>query len=239
MARPSTALLCLLVASAAAGKVDYNDDVRPILSENCFYCHGPDGNKRKADLRLDVRADALAGKAFVPGDPDASELVKRLLSKDPEEVMPPPESHRKVSPEQREILRRWIAEGAHYKEHWAFVTPVRPAVPANGESHPVDAFVAERLTKAGLKLSPEASREALLRRLSLDLIGLPPTPEETEAFVADRAPDAYERQVDRLLASPHYGERMALPGWTPHATRTATASSRTATRSNGSGATGW
>ena len=211
MARPSTALLCLLVASAAAGKVDYNDDVRPILSENCFYCHGPDGNKRKADLRLDVRADALAGKAFVPGDPDASELVKRLLSKDPEEVMPPPESHRKVSPEQREILRRWIAEGAHYKEHWAFVTPVRPAVPANGESHPVDAFVAERLTKAGLKLSPEASREALLRRLSLDLIGLPPTPEETAAFVADGSADAYERQVDRLLASPHYGERMALP----------------------------
>ncbi|MFM7209528.1 MAG: c-type cytochrome domain-containing protein [Verrucomicrobiota bacterium] len=117
MARFSTALLLLLAASASAKPVDYNDDVRPILSENCFYCHGPDGNKRKADLRLDVRAVALAEKAFVPGDPDASELVKRLLSKDPEEVMPPPESHRKVSPEQRETLRRWIAEGAQYREH--------------------------------------------------------------------------------------------------------------------------
>ncbi|MFM8905443.1 MAG: DUF1549 domain-containing protein, partial [Verrucomicrobiota bacterium] len=211
MARFSTALLLLLTASASAKPVDYNDDVRPILSENCFYCHGPDGNKRKADLRLDVRAVALAEKAFVPGDPDASELVKRLLSKDPEEVMPPPESHRKVSPEQRETLRRWIAEGAQYREHWAFVAPVRPAVPANGEKHPVDAFVAERLAQAGLRLSPEASREKLLRRLSLDLTGLPPTPEETDAFVADGSADASERQVDRLLASPHYGERMALP----------------------------
>jgi mono/diheme cytochrome c family protein len=212
MDRPVLTLALLLTAAAAEPRpVDYNEDVRPILSENCFYCHGPDGNKRKADLRLDVRAEALAGKAFVPGDPDASEMIKRLLSKDPEEVMPPPNSHRTVSAAQREVLRRWIAEGAAYKEHWAFVTPTRPAVPANGEKHPVDAFVSERLKSAGLALSPEAPRETLLRRLSLDLIGLPPTPEETTAFLADSAPDAYERQVDRLLASPHYGERMALP----------------------------
>ncbi|MFM8549669.1 MAG: PSD1 and planctomycete cytochrome C domain-containing protein [Verrucomicrobiota bacterium] len=211
MGRPRTICLLLLAATAAARPVDYNEDVRPILAENCFYCHGPDGNKRKSDLRLDVRADALTAKAFAPGDPDASEMIKRLLSNDPEEVMPPPNSHRKVSAAQREVLRRWIAEGAVYKEHWAVVAPVRPALPANGEKHPVDAFVAERLKSVGLSLSPEAPRETLLRRLSLDLTGLPPTPEEAAAFLADQSPDAYEKQVDRLMASPHYGERMALP----------------------------
>ncbi|MEY3547644.1 MAG: hypothetical protein RLZZ552_11 [Verrucomicrobiota bacterium] len=203
------ALIGLTLPSAA--KVDYNEDVRPILSENCFYCHGPDGNKRKAKLRLDVRADALAKKAFVPGDAEASELIKRLSSTDSDEVMPPPDSHRTITPAQKEILRRWIAEGAEYKEHWAYVTPVRPALPANGEKNPVDAFVVEKLAKAGLVLSPEAPKATLLRRLSLDLTGLPPTPEETAAFLADDAPDAYGKQVDRLMASPHYGERMVLP----------------------------
>ncbi|MFZ9412659.1 MAG: PSD1 and planctomycete cytochrome C domain-containing protein [Opitutales bacterium] len=203
------ALLGLTLPSAA--KVDYNEDVRPILSENCFYCHGPDGNKRKAKLRLDVRADALAKKAFVPGDADASELIKRLSSTDSDEVMPPPDSHRTITPAQKEILRRWVAEGAEYKEHWAYVTPVRPALPANGEKNPVDAFVVEKLAKVGLTLSPEAPKATLLRRLSLDLTGLPPTPEETAAFLADNSPDAYVKQVDRLMASPHYGERMVLP----------------------------
>jgi len=203
------ALLGLTLPSTA--KVDYNEDVRPILSENCFYCHGPDGNKRKAKLRLDVRADALAKKAFVPGDPEASELIKRLSSTDSDEVMPPPDSHRTITAAQKEILKRWIAEGAEYKEHWAYVTPVRPALPANGEKNPVDAFVVEKLAKAGLVLSPEAPKATLLRRLSLDLTGLPPTPEETAAFLADDAPDAYGKQVDRLMASPHYGERMVLP----------------------------
>ncbi|MGA1337930.1 MAG: PSD1 and planctomycete cytochrome C domain-containing protein [Opitutales bacterium] len=203
------ALLGLTLPSTA--KVDYNEDVRPILSENCFYCHGPDGNKRKAKLRLDVRADALAKKAFVPGDAEASELIKRLSSTDSDEVMPPPDSHRTITAAQKEILRRWIAEGAEYKEHWAYVTPVRPALPANGEKNPVDAFVVEKLAKVGLNLSPEAPKATLLRRLSLDLTGLPPTPEETAAFLADDAPDAYEKQVDRLMASPHYGERMVLP----------------------------
>ena len=212
MPRISPILVALLAALPALGaKVDYNEDVRPILSENCFYCHGPDGNKRKAKLRLDVRADALAKKAFVPGDAEASELIKRLSSTDSDEVMPPPDSHRTITPAQKEILRRWIAEGAEYKEHWAYVTPVRPALPANGEANPIDAFVVEKLTKAGLTLSPEAPKATLLRRLSLDLTGLPPTPEETAAFLADNSPDAYSKQVDRLMASPHYGERMALP----------------------------
>jgi len=212
MPRISPILAALAVALPAFGaKLDYNEDVRPILSENCFYCHGPDGNKRKAKLRLDVREAALQKKAFLPGDAEASELVKRLFSKDSEEVMPPPDSHRTVTAAQKEILKRWIAEGAEYKGHWAFVTPVRPALPANGEKNPVDAFVVEKLTKAGLTLSPEAPKATLLRRLSLDLTGLPPTPEEAAAFVADASPDAYEKQVDRLMASPHYGERMALP----------------------------
>lgn len=212
MPRFSPLLAALVVALPAFGaKLDYNGDVRPILSENCFYCHGPDANKRKAKLRLDDRADALKHKVFVPGDAEASELVKRLFSKDPEEVMPPPDSHRTVTAAQREILQRWIAEGAEYKPHWAFVAPVRAALPANGEQNPVDAFVVEKLTKAGLTLSPEAPKATLLRRLSLDLTGLPPTPEETAAFLADRSPDAYGKQVDRLMESPHYGERMALP----------------------------
>jgi hypothetical protein len=212
MPRISPILAALLAALPAFGaKVDYNEDVRPILSENCFYCHGPDGNKRKAKLRLDVREAALEKKAFVPGDVEASELIKRLVSTDSDEVMPPPDSHRTLSAAQKEILKRWIAEGAEYRQHWAYVTPVRPALPANGEKHPVDAFVAAKLAQAGLTLSSEAPRATLLRRLSLDLTGLPPTPEETAAFLADQSPDAYEKQVDRLMASPHYGERMALP----------------------------
>ena len=212
MPRFSPLLAALVAALPVFGaKLDYNEDIRPILSENCFYCHGPDANKRKAKLRLDVREDALKHKAFVPGDPAASDLIQRLSSTDSDEVMPPPDSHRTVTAAQREILKRWIAEGAEYKPHWAFVVPVRPALPANGEKNPVDAFVVEKLAKAGLKLSPEAPKATLLRRLSLDLTGLPPTPEETAAFLADQSPDAYGKQVDRLMASPHYGERMALP----------------------------
>jgi mono/diheme cytochrome c family protein len=203
-------LLCT-VADAAESPLDYNEAIRPILSENCFYCHGPDANKRKAKLRLDIRAEALAKKAFVPGKPADSELIKRLGSTDPEERMPPPDSHRTVTAAQKELLARWIAEGANYQEHWTFVTPTRPALPANGERHPIDAFVVAKLKSAGLDLSPEAPKETLLRRVTLDLTGLPPTPAETAAFLADGSADAYEKQVDRLLASPRYGERMALP----------------------------
>ena len=177
MPRLAPSLLLALLAATSSAKVDYNEEVRPILSENCFYCHDPDGNKRKAKLRLDVREAALEKKAFVPGDAAASELVKRLVSTDSDEVMPPPDSHRTLTAAQKETLKRWIDEGAEYKEHWAFVAPVRPALPANGEHNAVDAFVAEKLAKAGLTLSPEAPRTTLLRRLSLDLTGLPPTPE--------------------------------------------------------------
>lgn len=211
---PLLATLCVGAATLSAESptpVDFNTEVRPILSENCFYCHGPDANKRKAKLRLDVRDDALAKKAFVPGDPAASELIKRITSKDPEEVMPPPDAHRTVTPAQRETLRRWIAEGAAYQEHWAFVTPVRPPLPPNGEKNPIDAFIVAKLAAARLTLSPEAPRATLLRRVTLDLTGLPPTPAETAAFLADDSADAYEKQVDRLLASPRYGERMVLP----------------------------
>ena len=199
------------LTATAWAKVDFNEDVRPILSENCFYCHGPDGNKRKAKLRLDVREAALEKKAFVPGDEEASELIKRLASTDSDEVMPPPDSHRTLTTAQKETLKRWIAEGAEYKPHWAYVPPVRPALPSNGAKYPIDAFVVEKLAQASLKLSPEAPKATLLRRVTLDLTGLPPTPEETATFLADQSPDAYEKQVERLLASPHYGERMVLP----------------------------
>ena len=199
------------MVAAETAPLEYNRDIRPILSENCFYCHGPDANKREAKLRLDIRDEALKQKAFIPGDAAGSELVKRLFSKDEDEVMPPPEAHRTVTAAQKETLKRWIAAGAPYEEHWAFVAPRRAPLPTVGERHPIDTFVTERLKQAGLTLSAEAPREILLRRLALDLTGLPPTPEETATFVADRSPDAYEKQVDRLLASPHYGERMILP----------------------------
>jgi hypothetical protein len=208
--------LSLLAAlPGGAGELSFNRDIRPILSENCFYCHGQDGNKRKADMRLDVREAALEKKAFVPGDAAASELVKRILTSDPDEQMPPPDSHRHLSPAQRRMLQDWIAQGAKYETHWAFVAPVRPVVPEvktpGWARNDVDRFVLARLEAAGLAPSLDADRAVLIRRLHMDLTGLPPSPEEVDAFIADTAPDAYEKLVDRIMASPHYGERMALP----------------------------
>jgi hypothetical protein len=204
----------LLAASTAfaapAKKVDYNRDIRPVLSDNCFYCHGPDQNHRKAKLRLDVREDAIAAKAFIPGKPDQSELVKRIFTKDPDDLMPPPDSHKKLTAAQKDLFKRWIAEGAEYQTHWAYVAPKRPAVPAGKNG--VDVLVQARLKEVGLKPSPEADRRTLARRLYFDLLGLPPKPEEVDAFVNDKSPDAYAKLVERLLASPHYGERMAI-GW--------------------------
>ena len=194
----------------AADPVEFNRDIRPILSDNCFACHGHDASHRKAKLRLDVRADALAKEAFVPGKPDASELVKRLFLTDPEEVMPPPESHKTLSKEQKELLRRWVAEGATYQNHWSYDRPTKAAAPTADTA--IDTLVEARLRAKGLRPVGEADRRTLARRLHLDLLGLPPTPEEVDAFVADRAPDAYARLVERLLASPHYGERLAQ-GW--------------------------
>jgi hypothetical protein len=195
--------------------VDFNRDIRPILAENCFSCHGQDGTKRKAKLRLDERPAALEAGAIVPNDPAASELVKRVHSSDPETLMPPPKSNRRLSAEQKKLLEQWIQEGAPYASHWAFVAPQRPYVPAVKKTAwvrtPIDAFVLALLEREKLAPSPDADRPTLIRRLSIDLTGLPPTPQEVDAFVADSDPNAYDKVVDRLLASPHYGERMALP----------------------------
>lgn len=208
----------LLVAPAeAADRLGYNRDIRPILSDNCFGCHGPDEGARQAGLRLDsppLAAPDSGLPAIVSGKPEASELVARILATDAEVVMPPPESHKTLSAVQKETLRRWIAEGAVYEPHWAFVRPVRPPLPAVQQTAwpqtPVDRFILARLEREGLAPAAAADRPTLLRRVSLDLTGLPPTRADAEAFLADPAADAYERLVDRLLASPHFGERMAV-----------------------------
>jgi mono/diheme cytochrome c family protein len=204
--------LALLASAAAAERLSFNRDVRPILSENCFQCHGPDAARREAELRLDDRAAALAAVAFVPGQPDESELVRRVFSPDATEQMPPPDAHRTLTTVQKETLRRWVREGAEYQPHWAFLPPARPAVPSvAGTSHPIDAFVRARLAAEQLPPAPEAERRTLIRRLSFDLTGLPPPPDAVEAFSATRDPQAYEKLVQRFLASPHFGERMAVP----------------------------
>ena len=213
------ALVPLSLSPAFAGDlppVNFGREVLPILSDKCFFCHGPDEKKRKAGRRLDTLEGATAETdgviAVVPGRVAESELVTRILSTDPEEVMPPPKSNKTLTQMQRETLKRWVAEGAKWGKHWAFEKPERPEVPkVEGVANPIDAFIRARLEREGLKPSPEATRATLIRRASLDLTGLPPTPEETDAFLADQAPAAFERVVDRLLASPHYGERMALP----------------------------
>ena len=207
-------LLLILPVLAQAEPLNFNRDVRPILSENCFYCHGVDGNKREADLRLDVREDALASDAFVPGDLNASELFYRIHSGDKDEVMPPPESKRVLSARQKKILEQWIKEGAKYDKHWAFVAPKKKSPPKvqkpNWVRNPIDSFVLTKMEENKISPNPEADKPNLIKRLYADLTGLPPTPEEVNAFVYDHSADAYEKVVDHLLASPHYGERMAL-----------------------------
>lgn len=212
-------LLCLAAClgfangAGAAEPLSFSRDVLPILSDRCFHCHGPDPKHREADLRLDVREAAIEHGALVPGKSSASELVRRIVSSDPDELMPPPASNRSLSPAEREVLKRWVDEGAPWGKHWAFEPPVRPPVPQVAMSHwprnPIDVFILARLEREKLRPSPEASKETLLRRVYLDLVGLPPTPEEVDAFLLDNAPDAYERVADRLLASPRYGERWA------------------------------
>ncbi|MGD9633797.1 MAG: PSD1 and planctomycete cytochrome C domain-containing protein [Pirellulales bacterium] len=206
------------VRAATPTEVLYDRDVRPILSDLCFRCHGFNEQSRQADLRLDVADSAYEDRggyaALVPGDVEASEVWRRINSTDEAEVMPPPETHRAVNDSQKEILRRWIEQGAKYAKHWSFVTPVKATPPevsdATWPRNEIDRFVLARLDAEGLKPSPEADRRTLIRRVSLDLTGLPPTAEEVEAFVADDRADAYEQLVDRLLARPEYGERMAL-----------------------------
>lgn len=203
-----------------SGEVDYNLHVKPILSDKCFACHGPDENKREAGLRLDLQEEAYAAlkddrsrHAIVPGNPARSEVFRRIIAQDPEQRMPPVESHLTLSPEEIAVLTKWIRQGAPYRPHWAFIPPARPDVPQVENQawvrNPIDAFILDQLEKENLSPAPEASKESLIRRLSFDLTGLPPSIEEIDQFLADSSPDAYEKVVDRYLASPAYGERMA------------------------------
>jgi len=229
-------LASLAPASAAPRKIDFNRDIRPILSDNCYACHGPDEKARKAKLRLDVAESALAKHAVVPKDLKKSELWARVTTKETNDVMPPPESKKKpLSPAQLALLKQWIEEGANYQGHWSFVPPVKVAPPKVSNQYsvfsvqsaagrtdtrlktdslttehlqPIDRFIAAKLAERKLTPNPEASREVLIRRVTFDLTGLPPTPAEVDAFLADKSPNAYEKVVDRLLASPHYGEHM-------------------------------
>lgn len=201
-----------------AESVDFNRDIRPILSDRCYACHGPDENKRKSGLRLDRKEDAFkalkSGRhALVPGDISGSSLVSRIRTTDPEEVMPPPKSGKPLSAAQTSLLERWVEQGAVWMEHWAYVAPRRPPLPSVRDTtwprNELDYFVLSRLEREEMPPNPEADRATLLRRLTLDLTGLPPTIEQVDAFLNDAAPDAYEQAVDRLLRTPQYGERMA------------------------------
>jgi cytochrome c553 len=212
---PYLATLGTACAIPTPPPVDYAQDVRPILAENCFYCHGQDATKRKAKLRLDTREGQLSHEVIIPHQPDDSDLITRIFSTLDDEQMPPANSHRALTLAQKALLKRWVAEGAPYTPHWAFTAITRPTPPPVRREkwvhNPIDRFVLARLEIEQIAPSPEAPRATLIRRVSLDLTGLPPTPTELENFLADKSPNAYERLVDRLLASPHYGERMALP----------------------------
>lgn len=208
----------LLSCASAYGEIDFNRDIRPLLSDNCFSCHGPDAAHRKADLRLDTLAGATADlggyAAIVPGDPAGSAMIERLFAPDLDDRMPPPDSGKDLAQEERERLRQWIAEGAAWADHWAYLPPREPPVPPVRDRqwpvNEIDHFILARLEKDGLAPAPEADRPTLLRRLSFDLTGLPPSPDETRAFLSDVSEKAYERVVDRLLDSEHFGERMAM-----------------------------
>lgn len=200
---------------AANEKISFNRDIRPIMSDTCFHCHGFDAKTREAGMRLDVRDEALKptkteALPIVPGRPEASEIINRIF--DDRDPMPPVDAHKPLTPAQKELLRRWVAEGAVYEPHWAYAPLVQPPVPppARGDLNPIDAFIRTRLAEKQIKPSPVADKSRLLRRVTFDLTGLPPTPEEMATFLADSAPDAYEKHVERLLASPRHGERMAV-----------------------------
>ena len=219
MLRPVIALVVLLSAQiAAADDIDFNRDIRPILSNNCFACHGPDAKQRQAKLRLDQK-DSAFGKAesgarvLVPGKPTESSLIARVSSRDDSLLMPPPESKKTLKPEEIELLKKWVAQGAKWSEHWAFVAPSKsmPPTVANPKwvQTPIDNFILKRLEREGLQPSARASQAKLIRRVTFDLTGLPPTLQEVDAFLTDQSDDAFEKVVDRLLKSKHYGEHMS------------------------------
>lgn len=219
MRAPLIVSVLLSASIAAAQEVQFNRDVRPILSDRCFACHGPDSKNNSTPLRLDTAEGAevelmSGGRAVVSGDPAQSALIERVTTDDPIRRMPPSyEGHAKLSDDEIAVLTRWVEQGGEWQGHWAFIRPQRPQVelPENGWArNGIDALVLKRLERAGLQPAPEAAKETLIRRVSLDLTGLPPTPGEVDAFLADDSPSAYERVVDRLLASPRYGERMAF-----------------------------
>ncbi|MDG2380645.1 MAG: PSD1 and planctomycete cytochrome C domain-containing protein [Pirellulaceae bacterium] len=212
-------LLCVGLATANAvgqADVDFNRDIRPILSDNCFQCHGPDENHREADLRLDVKDGVLAGDPPIvhPHDVDGSALFVRITTGDPDQQMPPRDSGKQLTEQQVELIQRWIQQGAVWQEHWSFLSPIRPKPPATTtpvwSKNKIDQFVLSRLESLGRQPSPEAGRRTLIRRLYFDLTGLPPQPVDVEVFLRDDRADAYERLVDRLLDSAHFGERMAV-----------------------------
>ncbi|HVG13504.1 MAG TPA: DUF1549 domain-containing protein, partial [Chitinophagaceae bacterium] len=207
--------------SIVPDEIDYNRHVKPILSDRCFSCHGPDKGTLEAGLRLDVKEAAYGDlpespgkKAIVPGNLRQSEVFKRIISTDPDYLMPEPKSHLTLSAYEKALLIKWIENGAEYKQHWAFIKPVKPAIPdlenKDWAKNPIDHFIAYRLQNQKIEPSPEASKELLLRRVTLDLTGLPPTIEEMDAFLDDQTATAYEKVVNRLLHSPHYGEKMAV-----------------------------
>src|SRR3954453_8589023 len=214
----SVAAVVCGVAAAQNPTIEFNRDIRPIFSDKCYTCHGPDESKRKSKLRLDTEAGAkvdLGGRfALVPGDVARSELIQRITSHDLSRRMPPQYAGAsRLTDREIDLLTRWVAQGASWQKHWSFLPPRRPPLPDVHDSHwgknEIDRFVLARLEREGLKPSPEADRRTLIRRVSFDLTGLPPTPSEMDAFLQDHSANAYEKVVDRLLASPHYGERMA------------------------------
>ena len=218
VARVIAAVACLNVSliACAQDRIEFNRDIRPIMLDTCFQCHGPDSAARKADLRLDKREVAIERSALVPGQPTESEIIRRILSDNPEEIMPPPELKKPLTDAQKKTLTDWVAQGGEYQQHWSYLAPVKadvPSVPAaltathaNWPSNPIDNFILQKLSQHGLTPAPEADRRSLARRVALDLIGIPPEPELVDAFVADQSPNAYEKLVDTLLARPQWGE---------------------------------
>lgn len=211
------ALAAVILTEAGAAEVRFNRDIRPLLSDRCFHCHGPDEHDRKAKLRLDqaegpegAYRERKASVAIKPGSLEKSELWRRISSTDPDEVMPPPDSHKQpLSPAEKELFRQWIIEGAGYEDFWAFVAPKTPKLPEDVDGQPIDRLVRRQLKAEGLSPAPRADKRTLIRRLAFDLTGLPPTRKEIRAFLDDESPNAYEKLVDRLLKSPHYGEHLA------------------------------